>query len=789
MPHTPDTSRLARWLISRSLLCRAVAGSVLLAFLVAGTFALMLIAVSDLRRSTNVQARSRHVTSATLRLEQVVNQLEASLRAFVISGNERFLSSWRQARGRLPAATGDLSTSLAGEAEEGRLAGQLSSLVRAYVADYGLPLITISRIDPAAARAPVATREGLFRVNSIRTRLDGLLSEEAALASTETASAKHESSQAVVIGISALSGAAGLLLLYGLFLARGIARPLRNVAVGASRVAGGDLTTRMPERGAAEILALGSAFNAMARSLEQGKRELEAQNEELRESERMKSQLVSIVSHELRNPLTSIVGYTSLLLNREFDAAKARHYLQIIQQQGDRLTSLIDHFLDSESVESGQIEIDLKPFDLKPLIVAEAKLIADKAAKHRVEVSILPDGLPVKGDRERLAQVFANLLANAVKYSPDGGLVEVGAEIEGDAVRVHVRDEGIGVPEEHQPRIFTKFFRGDARESGIAGTGLGLALAREIVEAHGGKINFTSTAGVGSYFWFELPLDAGAAQGRPLARTTSNALTKLRLAFELRDPAFSFLGLPGLLLTPVVRGWKQEVAPEKRDAVRSDQVDRERDRPETRKGGADRETPEDLEGRESLLRVEALVVGEHPGRAAPRDDRDHDVRGHQQRPEDRAHRVLPSRLTPSRLTASTAATVGASAQRETHETVTVPNWSCAVAFSGCSDRERRVRGLDGLPDGIEQLATDGVEVDGGAQARGERGGDCFGVVARAVEAPIDQMLDALAKRVEQRCGYERRGGHRDRRGERQHIGADDDDRDEDAGEEARVRTR
>lgn len=130
----------------------------------------------------------------------------------------------------------------------------------------------------------------------------------------------------------------------------------------------------------------------------------------------------------------------------------------------------------------------------------------------------------MKGDRERLAQVFANLLANAVKYSPAGGLVEVGGEIEGDAVRVHVRDEGIGVPDEHQPQIFTKFFRGDARKSGIAGTGLGLALSREIIEAHGGKINFTSSAGVGSCFWFELPLDADAdadvAHPRPLVHAT-----------------------------------------------------------------------------------------------------------------------------------------------------------------------------------------------------------------------------------------------------------------------------
>ena len=291
------------------------------------------------------------------------------------------------------------------------------------------------------------------------------------------------------------------------------------MATGASHVAAGDLSTRMPERGAAEILALTGAFNDMARSLEQGKRVLEVQNEELRQSERMKSQLVSIVSHELRNPLTSILGYTSLLLNREVDPNRARHYLEIIQQQGNRLSSLIDHFLDSESVETGQVEIDLQPLDLKPLLVAEANLVGDKSHKHVIEVAVGPDTLPVKGDRERLAQVFANLLGNAVKYSPGGGRRRGrGRGRRRNGVRVHVRDDGIGVPDEHQSRIFTKFFRGSARESGIAGTGLGLAVSREIIEAHGGRISFTSAAGAGSHFWFELPLDVEAPSAEPPPR-------------------------------------------------------------------------------------------------------------------------------------------------------------------------------------------------------------------------------------------------------------------------------
>jgi len=125
----------------------------------------------------------------------------------------------------------------------------------------------------------------------------------------------------------------------------------------------------------------------------------------------------------------------------------------------------------------------------------------------------------VRGDRDRLAQVFGNLLENAVKYSPQGGTIEVVTEVASGVVRVGVRDQGIGVAEEHQSRLFTKFFRADARESGIAGTGLGLAISRDIVEAHGGRIGFESEAGKGSHFWFELPL-AGVGRPAPVEQAT-----------------------------------------------------------------------------------------------------------------------------------------------------------------------------------------------------------------------------------------------------------------------------
>src|SRR5262249_7803533 len=151
------------------------------------------------------------------------------------------------------------------------------------------------------------------------------------------------------------------------------------------------------------------------------------------------------------------------------------------------------------------MELKHELFDLRPLLEEEARFVGADAPQHRFEVAAGNGPLQVRGDPDRLAQVYANLLANAVKYSPDGGGVEVtGAAVTG-VVRVEVRDEGVGIPTEDQARIFTKFFRGEARESGFAGTGLGLAVSREIVEAHDGRIGFSSEPGVGSLFWFELP--------------------------------------------------------------------------------------------------------------------------------------------------------------------------------------------------------------------------------------------------------------------------------------------
>lgn len=512
--------KLTERLGSFSLLTRAVAASVFVGALVAATFALMLVAVSDLSRSTNVQAHTREVTTATLSLQDVVNQLESSLRAYVLTGNPRFLNTWERARAELPASLADVNGLLRDDRVGLAKARQLSPLVLQYVSEYGAPLIAIYALSPKAARAPVATREGASEIDTIRGRLDELLSSEAALASSDVSASKRAATTAVMIGVAALGAAAALLALYALSLVRGIAVPVQSVADAASRVATGDLSTRLPEKGAAEIRSLTKTFNAMARSLEQKQRELEAEKEELRQSERLKAQLVSIVSHELRTPLTSILGYARLLRSRDFDREQTDRYLTVIQEQGNRLTDLLDHFLDSESVESGQLDLDLETFDLRELLTREAQLVADTAHRHQIEVVGDGEPLPVRADRDRIAQVFGNLLGNAVKYSPDGGLVEISGWVHGTTARVEVRDQGIGVSKEHHSRVFTKFFRAGAHESGIPGTGLGLSVSREIVEAHGGHVGFDSTPGEGSCFWFEVPL-AEVPANAPVAAAQS----------------------------------------------------------------------------------------------------------------------------------------------------------------------------------------------------------------------------------------------------------------------------
>ncbi|WP_123040745.1 ATP-binding protein [Cohnella candidum] len=224
------------------------------------------------------------------------------------------------------------------------------------------------------------------------------------------------------------------------------------------------------------------------------------------EVDRMKSEFVSTVSHELRTPLAGILGFAELMLHRELSPDRQRKYVSTIHLEAQRLTDLINDFLDLQRIESGKQVYDMKPVDLPDLLNEIVQVQQALTDKHRLSFRESGGTALVSGDADKLRQAFVNLVGNAVKYSPDGGSVEVSCLRQGSSVRVTVRDEGLGIPEEAKADLFAKFFRVDNSDRRkIGGTGLGLAIVKEIVDGHGGKVEVESVLGEGSTFAVTLP--------------------------------------------------------------------------------------------------------------------------------------------------------------------------------------------------------------------------------------------------------------------------------------------
>ena len=221
---------------------------------------------------------------------------------------------------------------------------------------------------------------------------------------------------------------------------------------------------------------------------------------------KMKSELVSTVSHELRTPLASVLGFTELLLHKELKPERKTKYLKTIYNETQRLTALINDFLDIQRMESGRQTYDKKFIDIASILQHVVELQEVNTSIHNIYLSVELEETIILGDRNKIEQVFTNLLSNAMKYSPNGGDIFIRVYQSKDMISIDVRDEGLGIPEDAKSNIFQQFYRVDNSDRRkIGGTGLGLAIVQEIVKAHRGEVLVTSEYGKGSTFTTHFP--------------------------------------------------------------------------------------------------------------------------------------------------------------------------------------------------------------------------------------------------------------------------------------------
>jgi two-component system phosphate regulon sensor histidine kinase PhoR len=238
----------------------------------------------------------------------------------------------------------------------------------------------------------------------------------------------------------------------------------------------------------------------------------------IRRLEKMRSEFVANVSHELKTPITSIVGFTETLLDGAMqDPDTCREFLEIILEEGNRLQRLVGDILDLSKIESKQIHLDLESVPVGELIQSATKTMEDqfRAKQLTLEVRLPDPSFTVTVDRDRFRQILLNLLSNAMAYTPPGGMVTVQAERDEESWRLQVADTGIGIPKEDLPRIFERFYRVDkARSRASGGTGLGLAIVKHLVEVHKGTIHVESQVGEGTTFTLTFPLQDAAEAGK-----------------------------------------------------------------------------------------------------------------------------------------------------------------------------------------------------------------------------------------------------------------------------------
>jgi two-component system phosphate regulon sensor histidine kinase PhoR len=281
-----------------------------------------------------------------------------------------------------------------------------------------------------------------------------------------------------------------------------IVKPLRNMSYTAKSIADGDYAARTRVSGTDELGELGNSLNEMASKIE-------GDIKQMRKLERVRTEFIGNTSHELKTPIASIKGYIETLLSGGLqDPDVNERFLHRALSNTDRLQMLVQDLVQISRIESGEMRMSIRYFNVLDLLEELhqdfMKQFKDAELDWQLEMPETPE-IKVQGDKERLKQVFMNLITNALKYTEEG-YVKVGVEEHESRVTLYVEDSGVGIPHEYQSRIFERFFRIDKdRSRAVGGTGLGLAIVKHIISAHNAHIRIESDGQTGSKFWFQLP--------------------------------------------------------------------------------------------------------------------------------------------------------------------------------------------------------------------------------------------------------------------------------------------